>query len=81
LDDAAQAFSEAVKQNYQTTATDKPAEPEDDDVSASDDDMEGPEDDDMVVPEDDDKSSDEDEEVCVVSARSYVMDTNLNVGL
>jgi regulator of nonsense transcripts 2 len=63
LDDAAQAFSEAVKQNYQTTATDKPAEPEDDDVSASDDDMEGPEDDDMVVAEDDDKSS-EDEEVC-----------------
>jgi regulator of nonsense transcripts 2 len=63
LDDAAQAFSEAVKQNYQTTATDKPAEPEDDDVSASDDDMEGPEDDDMVVAEDDEKSS-EDEEVC-----------------
>jgi regulator of nonsense transcripts 2 len=63
LDDAAQAFSEAVKQNYQTTATDKPAEPEDDDVSASDDDMEGPEDDDMVVAEDDDKSSEE-EEVC-----------------
>ena len=63
LDDAAQAFSEAVKQNYQTTATDKPAEPEDDDVSASDDDMEGPEDDDMVVADDDDKSS-EDEEVC-----------------
>ncbi|XPS78446.1 mRNA decay protein [Ascochyta lentis] len=62
LDEASRVFGEAVKQNYQTTATDKPAEPEDDDESASDDDVDGPEDDDVVVPEDEDKSSDEDEE-------------------
>jgi regulator of nonsense transcripts 2 len=77
LDDAAQAFSEAVKQNYQTTAADKPVEPEDDDVSASDDDMEGPEDDDMVVAEDDDKSS-EDEEVCHHVCQTLLYDTDPN---
>ncbi|KAJ4363865.1 mRNA decay protein [Ascochyta clinopodiicola] len=62
LDEASRVFGEAVKQNYQTTATDKTAEPEDEDESASDDDVDGPEDDDVVVPEGEDKSSDEDEE-------------------
>ncbi|KAH6629635.1 nonsense-mediated mRNA decay factor [Boeremia exigua] len=62
LDEASRVFGEAVKQNYQTAATDKPIEPEDDDESASDDDVDGPDDDDVVVPEGEDKSSDEDED-------------------
>lgn len=66
LDEASRVFGEAVKQNYQPTAADKPTEPEDEDESASDDDVDGPEDDDVVVPEGDDKSSDEDEGVCML---------------
>ena len=62
LDEASRVFGEAVKQNYQTTGTDKPVEPEEEEESASDDDADGPEDDDVVVPEDEDKSSDEDDE-------------------
>lgn len=62
LEEASRVFGEAVKQNYQTTTTDKPVEPEEDDESASDDDVDGPEDDDVVVPEGEDKSSDEDDE-------------------
>lgn len=61
LDEASRVFGEAVKQNYQTTATDKPVEVEDEEESASDDD-DGPEDDDVVVPEGEEKSSDEDDE-------------------
>jgi regulator of nonsense transcripts 2 len=62
LEEASRVFGEAVKQNYQTTPTDKPVEPEDDDESASDDDVDGPEDDDVVVPDGEDKSSDEDDD-------------------
>ncbi|KAH8725597.1 armadillo-type protein [Phaeosphaeriaceae sp. PMI808] len=63
LEDASHAFGEAVKQNYQTSATDKPVEPEDEDASASEDDLDGPEDEDVVMPDDDgDKSSSESEE-------------------
>lgn len=65
LDEASHAFAEAVKQNYQTTATDKPVEPDEEDLSASDDELEGLEDEDVVVPEGDEKSSDEDEQVCI----------------
>ncbi|KAF3039935.1 hypothetical protein E8E12_008264 [Didymella heteroderae] len=61
LDEASRVFGEAVKQNYQMTANDKPAEPDDDEESASDDDVDGPEDDDVVVPEGEDKSSDEED--------------------
>lgn len=64
LDDASHAFGEAVKLNYQTTATDKPVEPEEDDTSASDDDLDGPEDEDVVMPEGEgDKSSSDEDEV------------------
>ncbi|KAF1850440.1 ARM repeat-containing protein [Cucurbitaria berberidis CBS 394.84] len=63
LDEAARVFAEAVKQNYQNTAADKPAEPDEDDLSASDDELEGPEDDDVVMPEGEgDKSSGEEDE-------------------
>ncbi|OAL43013.1 ARM repeat-containing protein [Pyrenochaeta sp. DS3sAY3a] len=64
LEEASRAFGEAVKQNYQSTATDKPVEPDEDDLSASDDDMDGAEDEDVVIPEgEEDKSSaDEDED-------------------
>jgi regulator of nonsense transcripts 2 len=65
LEEASQAFGEAVKQNYQTTSADKPIEPEEEDASASDDDLDGPEDEDVVMPEGDgDKSSSESDEVC-----------------
>jgi regulator of nonsense transcripts 2 len=58
LEEASQAFGEAVKQNYQTSATDKPIEPEEEENSASDDDLDGPEDEDVVMPDGDgDKSS------------------------
>ncbi|KAH7385291.1 armadillo-type protein [Phaeosphaeria sp. MPI-PUGE-AT-0046c] len=63
LEEASQAFGEAVKQNYQTAAADKPVEPEDDEASASDDDLDGPEDEDVVMPDgDEDKSSSESDE-------------------
>ena len=64
LDEASQAFSEAVKLNYQTSSTDKAVEPDEDDVSASDDELDGPDDEDVVLPEGEgDKSSGEDDEV------------------
>jgi regulator of nonsense transcripts 2 len=67
LEEASQAFGEAVKQNYQTAAADKPVEPEDEDASASDDELDGPEDEDVVMPDGDgDKSSSDSEEVRVV---------------
>ncbi|OAL02894.1 ARM repeat-containing protein [Phaeosphaeriaceae sp. SRC1lsM3a] len=63
LEEASQAFGEAVKQNYQTAAADKPVEQEEDDASASDDDLDGPEDEDVVMPDgDEDKSSSESDE-------------------
>jgi regulator of nonsense transcripts 2 len=63
LDEAARAFQEAINQNYQTTATEKAVEPDEDDASASDDDMDGPEDEDVVIPDGEgDKSSSEEEE-------------------
>jgi regulator of nonsense transcripts 2 len=66
LDEASQAFGEAVKQNYQSSTADKPVEPEDEDASASDDELDGPEDEDVVMPEGDgDESSSDSEEVCV----------------
>jgi regulator of nonsense transcripts 2 len=64
LEEASQTFSEAIKQNYQTAAIDKPAEAEEEDASASDDELDGPEDEDIVMPDGDgDKSSSESEEV------------------
>jgi regulator of nonsense transcripts 2 len=67
LDEASQAFGEAVKQNYQSSTADKPIEPEDDDASASDDELDGPEDEDVIMPEGDgDESSSDSEEVCVL---------------
>jgi len=64
LEEASHAFAEAVKQNYQSSASGKPAEPEDDELSASDDE-DGPDDEDLVEPEgDEEKSSGEDAEVC-----------------
>jgi regulator of nonsense transcripts 2 len=66
LDEASQAFGEAVKQNYQTAAADKPVEQEDEDASASEDELDGPEDEDIVMPDGDgDKSSSESDEVCI----------------
>ncbi|KAF2870808.1 nonsense-mediated mRNA decay factor [Massariosphaeria phaeospora] len=63
LEAASQAFGEAVKQNYQTSAVGKPVEPDEDDVSASDDDAEGVDDEDVIMPEaDDEKSSGDDAE-------------------
>lgn len=63
LEDASQAFSEAVKLNYQTSATDKPVEADEDDVSASDDELDGPEDEDVVLPDgEEDKSTGEEED-------------------
>jgi regulator of nonsense transcripts 2 len=65
LDEAARAFSDAVAQNYQSSASGKAVEPDDDEASASEDE-DGPDDEDLVVPEgDDDKSSGEDVEVRV----------------
>ncbi|KAF1838878.1 nonsense-mediated mRNA decay factor [Decorospora gaudefroyi] len=62
-EEASRAFAEAVRQNYQTTATDKPIEPDEDDVSASDDELDGPEDEDVVMPDGEgDKSSAEEED-------------------
>lgn len=67
LEEASRAFAEAVKQNYQTTTTDKPAEPDEDDLSASDDELDGPEDEDVVMPDGEgDQSSGDDDEVCSI---------------
>lgn len=74
LDEAARAFSDAVAQNYQSSAGGKAVEPDDDEASASEDE-DGPDDEDLVVPEgDDDKSSGEDVEVRVelISLKVYV---------
>jgi regulator of nonsense transcripts 2 len=78
LEEASQAFGEAVKQNYQTAAADKPVEQEDEDASASDDDLDGPEDEDVVMPdgEGDDSSSDS-EEVCNISLLCCKHNTNI----
>ncbi|KAF2846642.1 ARM repeat-containing protein [Plenodomus tracheiphilus IPT5] len=63
LDEASQAFSEAVKLNYQTSSTDKPIEADEDDVSASDDELDGAEDEDVVLPDGEgDKSSGEEDD-------------------
>lgn len=63
LDEAARVFSEIVNQNYQSSASGKHVEPEDDEASASDDE-DGPDDEELAVPEgDDEKSSGEDGEV------------------
>lgn len=58
------AFAEAVKQNYQTSTIDKPAEvDEGEEGSASDDDGDGVDDEDVPMPEvDDDKSTGEDDD-------------------
>jgi regulator of nonsense transcripts 2 len=62
-EDASRAFAEAVKQNYQTASADKPVEPDEDDMSASDDELDGAEDEDVVLPDGEgDKSSGEDDE-------------------
>lgn len=66
FDEASRIFAEAIKQNYQTPAVGKQAEPDEDEMSASDDDADGPDDDDIDVPEgDEEKSSGEDAEVCI----------------
>jgi regulator of nonsense transcripts 2 len=64
LEEASRVFAEAVKQNYQTASADKPVEPDEDDMSASDDDLDGAEDEDVVLPdgEGDKSSGDEDED-------------------
>ncbi|KAL5117824.1 mRNA decay protein [Pleosporales sp. CAS-2024a] len=62
LEDASQAFGEAVKQNYQTTATDKPVEQDDEDASASDEELDGPEDEDVIMPDGEGDSSSSDSE-------------------
>ncbi|KAF2010357.1 ARM repeat-containing protein [Aaosphaeria arxii CBS 175.79] len=62
LEEASHIFAEAVKQNYQPSAADRPVEQDDDDVSASDDDVDGPDDDDVAADEDEDKSSAEEDE-------------------
>ncbi|KAI4605334.1 hypothetical protein J4E83_010686 [Alternaria metachromatica] len=62
-EEASRAFAEAVKQNYQTSSADKPVEPDEDDLSASDDEMDGPEDEDVVLPDGEgDKSSGEEDD-------------------
>ncbi|CBX99332.1 similar to nonsense-mediated mRNA decay factor (Upf2) [Plenodomus lingam JN3] len=78
LEEASQAFSEAVKSNYQTSSTDKPAEADEDDVSASDDELDGPEDEDVELPEGEgDKSSGEEDDVSTRCFSSPKMsDTN-----
>ncbi|KAF1940023.1 ARM repeat-containing protein [Clathrospora elynae] len=63
LEEASHAFSEVVRQNFETTAADKPVEPDEDDVSASDDELDGPEDEEVIMPEGEgDKSSGEEED-------------------
>jgi regulator of nonsense transcripts 2 len=66
LEEASQVFGEAVKLNYQSSASGKPVEAEEDEASASDDDGDGPDDEDLAMPEgDDEKSSGEDGDVGV----------------
>lgn len=68
LEEASQVFGEAVKLNYQSSASGKPAEAEEDEASASEDDGDGPDDEDLAMPEgDDEKSSGEDADVGVPS--------------
>ncbi|KAF2732159.1 nonsense-mediated mRNA decay factor [Polyplosphaeria fusca] len=63
LEEAFQIFADSIKQNTQSTATDKPTEVDDEEASASDDDADGPDDEDVALPEgEDDKSSGEDAE-------------------
>jgi len=70
LEEASRAFGEAVKQNYQTAATDKPVEAEEEEASASDDELD---DEDVILPDGDgDKSSSESEEVCTIILPSYL---------
>lgn len=66
LEEASQAFAEAVKLNYQTTTHGKPVEADEvDEESSSEDEAEGADDEDVQVPEgDDEKSSGEEAEVC-----------------
>jgi regulator of nonsense transcripts 2 len=73
LEEASRVFSEAVKDNYQSSAVGKQPEPEDDELS-SDDDGDGPDDEDIVMPEgDEDKSSGEDGEVCYLLIPTLIM--------
>jgi regulator of nonsense transcripts 2 len=75
LDEASQAFAEAVKQNYQQSATDKHMEADEEDVSASDEDLEGPDDEDVAMGEiDDDKSSVDEMEVRHVRRKGSPLD-------
>ncbi|KAF1952344.1 ARM repeat-containing protein [Byssothecium circinans] len=63
LEEASRIFAEAVKDNYQSSAIGKQAEPDEDELSASDDDADGPDDEDILIPEgDEEKSSGEEEE-------------------
>ncbi|ORY08796.1 armadillo-type protein [Clohesyomyces aquaticus] len=60
FEEASHLFGEAVKQNYQPSAVDKPAEA-DEDESASDDNDDGPDDEDVAMQDEDDKSSEDGE--------------------
>lgn len=73
LEDAARAFAEAVKQNFQTSAVDKPVDPEEEEASASDDELDGPEDEDVMMPDGDgDQSSSDSSEVCIKPFRTHM---------
>jgi regulator of nonsense transcripts 2 len=77
LEEASQAFAEAVKQNYQQSATDKHMEADEEDVSASDEDLEGPDDEDVAMGEiDDDKSSVDEMEVRHVKRKGSPLDAD-----
>jgi regulator of nonsense transcripts 2 len=77
LEEASQAFAEAVKQNYQQSATDKHMEADEEDVSASDEDLEGPDDEDVAIGEiDDDKSSVDEMEVRHVRRKGSPLDAD-----
>jgi regulator of nonsense transcripts 2 len=77
LEEASQAFAEAVKQNYQQSATDKHMEADEEDVSASDEDLEGPDDEDVAMGEiDDDKSSVDEMEVRHVRCKGSPLDAD-----
>jgi regulator of nonsense transcripts 2 len=77
LEEASQAFAEAVKQNYQQSATDKHMEADEEDVSASDEDLEGPDDEDVAMGEiDDDKSSVDEMEVRHVRRKGSPLDAD-----
>lgn len=63
LEEATKAVAGVVKQNFQPSAADAQAEPDEDDLSTSEDD-DGPDDDDVAVPDDDEEHvSGEDAEV------------------